>query len=245
MRIISKFKDYYDGVQGLGFDDKLVFVRHTDEIIVEEKEIEEYLNKISYKGFSSYKSDEYRAKQMFSIPYWEIKSNFLIFCGKIYTYYVASFLGNDDKIYAWSIDDLIKYFKLNIEYSKFTTHWHYWRWNKNNFANEFDRFETSFMANTNTDISDFCIKYNCPIMLCQSYRDNSTMKSLYKLILNPNLKNMSFQRVFNPYQAYQELEMFLGNVLVNDNDKMIKLSDKDRLHKAGFDKWSFRKMKKS
>lgn len=242
MRIISKFKDYYDGIQGLGFDDKLVFVRHTDNIIVKEKEIEEYLNKISYKGFSSYKSDEYRAKQMFSIPYWEIKSNLLIFCGKIYTYYVASFIHNDNKIYAWSINDLIKYFKLNIEYSKSTTHWQPLFWNKNNFTNEYSRLETSFKANINTDISDFCIKYNCPIILCEEAEKYSHK---IKLILNPNLKNMNFQRVFNPYQAYQELEMFLGNVLVNDNDKMIKLSDEDRLYKAGFDKWSFRKMKEN
>lgn len=251
MRIISKFKDYYDGIQGLGFDDNLVFVRHTIEKEINEKEVNSLLQNRNRLHFDTYQWNDYKSQNLFPNMkkykmnqydniIWDIKTNYLIFCGKIYIYYVAN-INFKTNIYAWCLDDLIKYLDMNVKYSKDTSKYHFFI-NSSGYKNEYSRFEASFEENKDIDMTDLCIKYNCPIILIQSLY---TYSNQYKIVLNPELKNMGFQRVFAPYQAYQEIEMFLGNILVNDKDKMIKLSDKDRLHKAGFDKWSFRKMKEN
>lgn len=61
------------------------------------------------------------------------------------------------------------------------------------------------------------------------------------LIINPVLKDFDFQKYMDPYTIYQELEMFLGNVLTNNTTpKMPVGSDKVIAESKGFNKWSFR-----
>lgn len=58
---------------------------------------------------------------------------------------------------------------------------------------------------------------------------------------NPTgLSEMNFASVVPPWEAYQEIEMYLGTILVNDKTDMIKVSDETKLKKYGFDKWSFK-----
>ena len=60
-----------------------------------------------------------------------------------------------------------------------------------------------------------------------------------------NLKSFEFQKVLSPYQAMQELSMWVGGVLPQAGNPMVQiLDDKVKIHKAGFDKWSFRKVGK-
>lgn len=68
-------------------------------------------------------------------------------------------------------------------------------------------------------------------------------KKSWKWELNPvGLKNLNFAQIVPPAIAYQELEMYLGTILVNDQDHMVKVSDKTKLLKYGFDKTSFKNM---
>lgn len=61
------------------------------------------------------------------------------------------------------------------------------------------------------------------------------------LVLNPILKEFDFQKYMDPYTIYQEIEMFLGNVLTNNTTpKMPVGSDKVIAESKGFTKWSFR-----
>ena len=54
------------------------------------------------------------------------------------------------------------------------------------------------------------------------------------------LKDVQFYKAIEPWRAYQELSMFLGNIAAPDRVPVV-VSDKDRLQQHGFDKWSFRK----
>ena len=54
------------------------------------------------------------------------------------------------------------------------------------------------------------------------------------------LRRLHFGSIMPAWEAYQELEMFLGTILVNDNDKMVTVSEQSKLAKHGFDKWSFK-----
>jgi len=57
------------------------------------------------------------------------------------------------------------------------------------------------------------------------------------------LGNIGFASVIPPWEAYQELEMFLGTILVNDQDNMVKISNNSMIKKHGFDQLSFRDQK--
>jgi len=62
------------------------------------------------------------------------------------------------------------------------------------------------------------------------------------LILNPCLKNCEFQRVIEPYTAFQEITMRVTNTARPEPHVPVP-SDKDMVEIKGFDKYSFRKPK--
>jgi len=43
------------------------------------------------------------------------------------------------------------------------------------------------------------------------------------------------------FTSYQEIEMYLGNVLLPKEREIITISNEDKIKKHGFDKHSFRK----
>jgi len=62
--------------------------------------------------------------------------------------------------------------------------------------------------------------------------------------INPaRLKEVEFFRKINAYQAFQEIEMWVGGVLPQISPDMAAIDDATRLAKHGFDKTSFRKAK--
>ena len=66
----------------------------------------------------------------------------------------------------------------------------------------------------------------------------------YELIKNPCLREFDFARIMPSTTIYQEIEMFLGNVLVKDSMPPSYQSDIEKVVSHGFDpKISFRKRK--
>jgi hypothetical protein len=60
------------------------------------------------------------------------------------------------------------------------------------------------------------------------------------ITINPILKYDEFQKVKNPMEAYQELSMFMGTLMVSQQDPIPDVSDEDMRDMKGFDKWSFK-----
>lgn len=59
-----------------------------------------------------------------------------------------------------------------------------------------------------------------------------------------NLHNYDFIKALDPYTAMQELSMWVGGVLPTSGNPIVEITDdKIKVHKHGFDKWSFRKHK--
>lgn len=54
------------------------------------------------------------------------------------------------------------------------------------------------------------------------------------------LHTVGFAAAVDPWTAYQELDMLLGTLMVNDDTNMVKISDKSLIAKHGFDDKSFR-----
>ncbi len=82
-------------------------------------------------------------------------------------------------------------------------------------------------------------KYNTPVLEVQFDTTNTNNK--IKVILNPNLKKLSFYKLIEGNIAYQELEMFLGNELLPKDDAAQITDSLVLAGNHGFNKASFRK----
>ena len=72
--------------------------------------------------------------------------------------------------------------------------------------------------------------------------ESGLLEPWYKttLIVNPTLRSYQFFKVIDPFTAYQELSMFLGNNLVTQKDPNPPISDVDKRDTHGFNEWSFK-----
>lgn len=77
--------------------------------------------------------------------------------------------------------------------------------------------------------------HECPLFVA----DHTKRKITY----NGLLKEVEFYRMFDPYQAFQELSMYWGS-LATPQKPMPEISDETMAEIKGFDKFSFRKDKK-
>ncbi len=85
---------------------------------------------------------------------------------------------------------------------------------------------------------DLFKKYNTPLVLIIHNERRQA-----DLLINPKIRKYEFSKIFDPYLMFQELEMFIGNILTNNNTpKMPVGSDKIIAQSKGYDKWSFRKL---
>jgi len=97
------------------------------------------------------------------------------------------------------------------------------------------------------DFTAFHLKLDSPLFLTL-FQTNGVRygedRREYEFILNPNLYEFDFVRVMSGEIMAQELDMFLGNVLVKDVMPQCYQSDLDKLTAHGFDsKISFRNIK--
>jgi len=213
MRIISKFHDYYDSVQGYGFDPTITYVRKTKELRI---------NSENYKIHSLYNLS-IRTNFYFS------ESGTIYFCGKQY-----KFIRIVDNVYEGKYKTFFNYesFAKFIEtYNKNLKKIFYNKKNKyDKRAKEYFEVHNNFEENVKKHE-----KYNSPILVIfeSTVKDNN-------VVINPRLKDYNFQTVFDPYSAYQEIDMFLSGVLQSPEKNIITIPDKYQKYKKGFDDMSFK-----
>lgn len=244
MRIISKFYDYYDKAVAYGTDNDLIYVR-------EEKQI--------YLPFEHVDSKYDLFRIVKSIPQFRCGSlSVIAFCGKIYPHYSINLSPTKSKNY-FSINDIKSDYEdgtlkklieesivdspaqpafSNTDYKLseirqlFETKYWYSRDGKGSFIEQFS-------SNEGKKISDDVFRYyNSPIIVV------SNMKDHFLVDINTRLNRFNFIKMFDPYMAYQEISMYLGNNLVKQVDPTVNFGDDLKRDIHGFDKFSFRKGKK-
>ena len=63
-----------------------------------------------------------------------------------------------------------------------------------------------------------------------------------RIIVDPCLADFNFQRVVDPYTAFQEISMFVGGVLADTRDPPSPMTDKEKVVSHGLDPvYGFRK----
>ena len=245
MKIITNFKDYYDGLSSHDASTG-VYERRTKEIPVDW---------IGY-GNSCIGTDSY-----------EIKTGIVGFCGTLYPFvkYTYTLKGKTKSgiLYTYEGFKAVADILENILPTR-------WAWMggksllksysgldcaKAWFAQDFqtlldDRpyWDRTTSTGSQADMvkpHDVFLNHKVPCFILIR-DDNSNDRDLppYRLILNPKLTDYAFGGIFDAYSCFQEIEMFMTNYLVHPDDPQIDpISDVLKAEAHGFNKFSFRKDK--
>ena len=225
MKINSSFYDYYDNaVEYDNVDNSLHYNRFTS--IVRLSEIKSQLpEKLTVSVDRNYRN-------RYPDPSFELM--LMGFCGRLYP--VVNVINTDNNPFNMWIYDQFDLRKRERE-GLFSVHGYGFK-----FAGRpLDGKE--FLAHKGESVEpDFFLEIKAPAFLIrkQPFTTQGYHRSL-EVVVNPMLRDYSFFRVMDAFTAFQELSMYLGNVLVT-HDKPDTIGDDDRIKQHGFDfKWSFRK----
>jgi len=84
-------------------------------------------------------------------------------------------------------------------------------------------------------------KYKTPVFMMYTHNYDKE----YNVIINPKLEDVQFHKLFNGMQTYQEIEMYIGSMMLQREMNGNITDDKILALNHGFDKWSFRKRPKN
>jgi hypothetical protein len=174
MRIISRFKDFYDVGQGLGHDDDIIYLREEKIIPIKNGQPRHLL-----WGTGIY-------------------VDIIGFCGKIIPVFVYHESGYNENSQL-SNKTVIMYNYDDAEAKCRDSFKHYSRYKISKWElKQLDKYKN---LNDSSYYQGYFEKYKCPLWV-------DTGKEIK---LNTLLRNYEFYRVINPWQAWQELSMYLGN----------------------------------
>lgn len=261
MRLISDFHDYYDTALSHGIDSTLIYNRKTEENEFfidpqsgsksfgdETAEILRPAIEILLEMPHEMKCYAYR-KRSADDPCATVEPGIVGFCGFLFPYISIpqSFPYNAKPVYSYSMENIVTTCFDEIEKWKSADPTIFQKsleekyeplrsWSNIQFS--VDRWNR-IVKMCETKIDETFIKLGLPIF-------HLRLKSRWKthqfvLVTNPILRELGFQKVKPADVAFQEISMYLGNELVSQKDPNDTISDDTKIHKHGFDKWSFRK----
>jgi len=226
MRILSNFHDYYDGVMAMDGDRSIIYHRIPAETTSKDKNFARLIPPLipshyRKEGLNNSYYGHYRG-----LPY----SQFIIgFCGKIYRAVIST--TND---FFYSAEDFIKWVINQNSYEEYSK-WYY----KDQYKREDRSLDLYFSYNNNdgTFLDNVFTTIDSPIFIMwYNYHDRTE-----NFLVNGCLNKYNFQKIIPPYQAYQELSMYVGG-MAQQSKPMPKISDEVMQSIKGFEhKYSFRK----
>lgn len=235
MRIFSKFHDYYDPVAAHGHDDKVTYQRDTKEF----KPSKEFKKVWALVTEPDVQTRDWRERYL---PVEYVTGHLLIFCGKFYP--AVSFLRRPDRL-MYSLDEMkeearsishLKFYGEANPWELFTSDLYYGH-ERQRMAGALACIERflDWKGKEHESLTDLHRDAGTPIL----YGNNDSRHG-WRYYENPELKKLGFQRIFPPFQAFQEIEMYVAGVMGGQAPPMVEVSNATRIAKQGFDKWSFR-----
>ncbi len=216
MKLHTDFHDYYDNAVGYGIDDNVHYNRFAKEV-------------------------EIQIKSSFDFPRHQ-NTGLLGFCGEIFPFIEISKFNQKYDLYEYGSDELEIvecYFAYSFEeYERKKIDWE-------EYSDAFEYQDHSrkirlkqFFVDWKSQANDIFLEYKVPIWTIKL--DNNQKIG----IINPKLKDFGFDRIKDSLTAFQEISMYLSNILIEQKETA-KIEDKFRIEQHGFDlKKSFRKEKK-
>jgi len=232
MRIISKFRDYYDSAQGYGIDPNLVYERRTRRVV---------LPAHAWNETDAYKFASKAPKR----ERWDIQGQLLLFCGQAFPVWqcgdewhfdsvgVRSYLASkqsrsEEQFCDWP--DMIE-FDSNAKYEL-----HLNDIRRVLYVNQTD-IEGFISDVSGKQIGfDLHLQLRSPAVLIRVHRDSDV-----SVIIDPELSKLGFAAIKDAFTAFQEIATFLGNELAQpDIAPQTVGDDKTIAQSKGFDEQSFR-----
>jgi len=234
MKIISKFKDYYDHMLNkYGIDPKIIFVRTKLKKTIVSRQLNINFDQKYYPNHERLEDNQYTFK-------------ILVVCGKYFV--IKARRDKDSRISNYSLvtrkdlDDPKVYSDVkNVIY--YNSGSFFIRMKTKKEKNLDLLYQKELCGVYSQEMVEISKEINCPIFIIDSYA-----KYVYEVRLNPNIPNLSkikgIQSLLPPETLFNDIAFFIGNVLNNNpDDKMVVVSNKDKIIKGGFDlKTSFRNM---
>lgn len=229
MKIISKFKDFYDGASAYGIDLSWIYERSQEEVI----------KNIIPKNQGWRNEDPLlwnHRKEWFNTGKETIYLNkkILGYCGKIFPLIIAEIRVNSNyqssTIVFDNAIDYISFIKLHGQNEN--------RWN--DFFN-IKKINEYFNANF-SQLQSIFFEHRCPLFLY--HKNEKHPKDLSKnlfITINPKLSDLQWQKRKSPTEVFQDIFQYISGVLGKVEKDPIQVSDKDRIKQHGFDpKYGFR-----
>ena len=257
MRIISKFRDFYDTALKHGHDTSRVYIRETKDFDLDTADrvgiSREKLTRLVESLWSSMPSTWSRQRDGQGL-YVQVYPAVVLFAGKVvplarvtlsrsphyhltpYGLNEQALLPQGDKV-LYAVDALFETLEGLLGPGKGMsdeqkTSLMALRNNKSGARTVKQSWIQFFEQKSSALAMELTVELELPVLLVPGH--NKT------LTLNPTLADLQFFRKMSPEQAYQELDMFLGN-LARPDRVPVELEDKYRIPQHGFDAMSFRK----
>lgn len=240
MKIYSKFKDYYDIALKYGEQSDIVFNRQTQDVSV---------NKFPEKKLTALESvaiDVFKKLQEISRYNFYIDKKFtfspmmVVFCGKLYPgVHVRNLTQNTiAPVYDgcfYDIDGLQAHIgKFGCHISDIKEEGFKWYGRQ---LKEKNRIENFFSFSGDESLASKLIEQKIITAVATHYYNSRGEH----FTINLPLSEVDFFRKFDPWQAHQELSMYIGGVLAPESKPMVVIEDKYKVIEHGFDQMSFRK----
>lgn len=250
MRINSDFHDYYDVIMGEGQDQSLVYQRHKKEELI--------TSGYPFHSFYSYREN------LSSIC---VRTHNIGFCGKVYDVLEmipSKYKGINTKEarshrrFCYSLEEVDAFVKANFKPEDFENYKKKGYSKNNTWYYNDRRHSFEFFFQKKLELQQSIEKRAAPYfeglrpIFVATYgpvwesteRYSSVQTSSGKIVYNCPLKQYEFYRLFPPFQAFQEINMWLSNQAVPIKP-IPEMTDQIKLEAKGFDKFSFRKPKTS
>ncbi len=221
MKLHTDFHDYYDNAVGYGIDENVHYNRFTKEVEMLLARKTDHPIGFNYGGL------------------------FLLgFCGNIYPGVEVQIINDKREIvkrdFAYNYQELLHFQNEKIRhYNHFPmSKWYMKQDELGDFPNPQKSYIKQFFQDWSWQDDKLFIEYKIPVWFRKLQHFAKTT------ILNPKLKDYGFDRLKDSFTAFQEISMYLSNILVEQKE-IAKIEDKYRIEQHGFDlKTSFRKEKK-
>lgn len=248
MKIISKFKDYYDGAKAGFFDDSLVFKRKNEKV---DFPTTHNTDMLQYKNILM--TDDFHTKDFGKVIH---KTGIIGFCGKMYPYYYSEWCENKNPS-ALSTTHYIRLFERDSEnldellVGGFDVNAKpmYYRYKDELLTKEaIHSWLTTGLyprpkqyreeSKALTGLFDHLFQELGVVYFHINYWTLSYKKEIE---IHPILTDLDFMRQVDPFTAYQEIELFIGNTLNPPANPDVPVGD-DKVvsHSKGFNSESFR-----
>jgi hypothetical protein len=233
MKIIGPHRDYYDSALRYGQSVELYFVRNAEIFNSREGGQAACVQRqFLFEGMPSARdSGNTKSGRLLLSPFR------VAFCGKLYAGVAAQYWEKSDFMHS-TMETTPEFFYDADALVRFICG-HGFRGHgapSSRSGRQFGLAAETFLRTPQTEHFNFFAENSEAITLAQVFSGGAKV-----VTRNALLKTVAFYKVMDAWQAFQELEMFLGGIAAPENKMPVVIADKDRIAQRGFDRFSFRK----